>query len=130
MRAGDGRVVPNFINQALKNEDITVYGDGSQTRSFCYVSDLIDGIYRLMMVDFNEPVNIGNPAEISILEFAKEVIRITDSSSNIVFKDLPVDDPKMRRPDISRAKVVLEWEPKVELREGLKRTVAYFKNLA
>jgi len=130
MRAGDGRVVPNFINQALKNEDITVYGDGSQTRSFCYVSDLIDGIYRLMMVDFNEPVNIGNPAEISILEFAKEVIRITDSSSNIVFKDLPVDDPKMRRPDISRAKVVLEWEPKVELREGLKRTVAYFKNLS
>ena len=130
MRACDGRVVPNFIDQALKNEDITVYGDGSQTRSFCYVSDLIDGIYRLMMVDFNEPVNIGNPAEISILEFAKEVIRITDSSSNIVFKDLPVDDPKMRRPDISRAKVVLEWEPKVELREGLKRTVAYFKNLA
>lgn len=130
MRAGDGRVVPNFINQALKNEDITVYGDGSQTRSFCYVSDLIKGIYRLMIADFNEPVNIGNPVEMPILEFAKAVIRITGSSSKIIFKDLPVDDPKVRRPDISRAKVVLEWEPKVNLEEGLKETIRYFRQLS
>ena len=128
MRVGDGRVVPNFINQALKGEDITVYGDGSQTRSFCYVSDLIDGIYRLMMSDFVEPVNIGNPNEMSVLEFADKVIEIIGSESRIVFEELPVDDPKVRRPDISRAKEVLGWEPKVGLDEGLKRTVEYFRD--
>jgi dTDP-glucose 4,6-dehydratase len=127
MRAGDGRVVPNFINQALCGEDITVYGDGSQTRSFCYVSDLINGIYRLMMSDCAEPVNIGNPDEMSVLEFAKRVIEVTGSGSRIVFKELPVDDPKVRRPDIERAKDVLEWEPKVGLVEGLERTVDFFK---
>jgi dTDP-glucose 4,6-dehydratase len=126
MRAGDGRVVPNFINQALKGNDITVYGDGSQTRSFCYVSDLIDGLYRLMMSDFVEPVNIGNPDEMSVLEFAEMVIKITTSSSKIVFKELPVDDPKVRRPDISRAKEVLGWEPVVNLHEGLEYTIKYF----
>ncbi|TFH41489.1 MAG: SDR family oxidoreductase, partial [ANME-2 cluster archaeon] len=120
MRANDGRVVPNFINQALKGEDITVYGDGNQTRSFCYVPDLIDGIYRLMMSDFVEPVNIGNPEEMSVLEFAERVIEIIGSDSRIVFQDLPVDDPKVRRPDISRAKEVLGWEPKVGLGDGLK----------
>ena len=127
MRAGDGRVVPNFINQALKGEDITVYGDGSQTRSFCYVSDLIDGIYRLMMSDFVDPVNIGNMDEMSVLGFAERVIEITGSNSMIIFKDLPVDDPKVRRPDISRAKDVLGWEPEVELGDGLEITVKYFK---
>ncbi|WP_342305935.1 UDP-glucuronic acid decarboxylase family protein [Methanolobus sp. ZRKC5] len=126
MRANDGRVVPNFINQALKGEDITVYGDGSQTRSFCYVSDLIEGIYRLMMSDFNEPVNIGNPSEMSILDFAKSVIEITESHSEIIFESLPVDDPKVRRPDITQAKKVLEWEPKVDLINGLSKTVQYF----
>ncbi len=130
MRAGDGRVVPNFINQALKGEDITVYGDGSQTRSFCYVSDLIDGIYRLMMSDFVEPVNVGNPDEMSVLEFAERVIEIIGSDSRVVFEDLPVDDPKVRRPDISRAKGVLGWEPKVGLNEGLKKTVEYFENVS
>ena len=130
MRAGDGRVVPNFINQALKGEDITVYGDGNQTRSFCYVSDLIDGIYRLMMSDFVEPVNVGNPDEMSVLEFAEKVIEITGSNSRIIFEDLPLDDPKVRRPDISRAKDVLGWELKVGLDEGLEKTVEYFKNVA
>ena len=130
MRAGDGRVVPNFINQALKGEDITVYGDGNQTRSFCYVSDLIDGIYRLMMSDFVEPVNVGNPDEMSVLEFAEKVIEITGSDSRIIFEDLPLDDPKVRRPDISRAKDVLGWELKVGLDEGLEKTVEYFKNVA
>ena len=129
MRAGDGRVVPNFINQALKGEDITVYGDGKQTRSFCYVSDLIDGIYRLMMSDFVEPVNIGNPDEMSVLEFADKVIEIIGSDSKVIFEELPVDDPKVRRPDISRAKEVLGWEPKVGLGDGLERTVEYFKNI-
>ncbi|TFH44596.1 MAG: SDR family oxidoreductase, partial [ANME-2 cluster archaeon] len=122
MRVEDGRVVPNFINQALKGEDITVYGDGRQTRSFCYVSDLIEGIYRLMMSDFMEPVNIGNPEEMTVLEFAKKVIKITNSVSEIVFEDLPVDDPKVRRPDISRAMDVLGWGPKVGLGDGLGRT--------
>ena len=128
MRADDGRVVPNFINQALNGEDITVYGDGKQTRSFCYVSDLIDGIYRLMMSDFVEPVNIGNPEEMSVLEFAERVIEITGRDSKIVFKGLPVDDPKVRRPDIERAKEVLGWEPEVGLEEGLRVTVKYFGN--
>jgi len=127
MRAGDGRVVPNFINQALKSEDITVYGDGAQTLSFCYVSDLIDGIYRLVMSDFVEPVNIGNPDEMSVLGFAQRVIEIIGSDSRIVFEELPVDDPKVRRPDISRAKEVLGWKPEVGLVEGLERTVGYFE---
>ena len=127
MRAGDGRVVPNFINQALRREDITVYGDGLQTRSFCYVSNLIDGIYRLMMSDFVEPVNIGNPDEMSVLEFAERVIEITGSDSLVVFEELPVDDPKVRRPDIGRAKEVLGWEPVVGLGEGLMETVGYFR---
>ncbi len=126
MRANDGRVVPNFINQALKDEDLTVYGDGSQTRSFCYVSDLIDGIYKLMMTDFTEPINLGNPVEMSVLEFAEKVLEITGSDSKITFKGLPVDDPKVRRPDISRAKEVLGWEPRVKLGEGLSRTIDYF----
>lgn len=126
MRAGDGRVVPNFINQALKNEDITVYGDGSQTRSFCYVSDLIEGLYRLMMSDYVEPVNLGNPGEMSVLEFAEMIIRIIGSDSRIVFKDLPVDDPKVRRPDIGKAKEILGWEPVVDLREGLEHTIKSF----
>ncbi len=128
MRLNDGRVVPNFIGQALRGEDLTVYGDGSQTRSFCYVSDEVDGIYRLMMSDYTNPVNIGNPDEISVLEFAKIVLDITGSRSQIVFKELPVDDPKLRRPDISRAKKVLGWEPKVGLKSGLKYTIKYFKN--
>lgn len=127
MRADDGRVVPNFINQALRGEDITIYGDGLQTRSFCYVSDLIDGIYRLMMSDFTEPVNIGNPTEMTILEFANAVLDATGSKSRLTFKNLPVDDPKVRRPDNSRAKEILEWEPKVGLEEGLVDTVRYFK---
>jgi dTDP-glucose 4,6-dehydratase len=127
MRAGDGRVVPNFINQALRGEDITVYGDGKQTRSFCYVSDLVDGIYRLMMSDYAEPVNIGNPDEMSVLEFAKRVIEVTGSDSMVVFEELPVDDPKVRRPDISRAKEVLGWEPVVGLGDGLRETVGYFR---
>jgi dTDP-glucose 4,6-dehydratase len=121
-------VVPNFINQALKGEDITVYGDGSQTRSFCYVSDLIEGIYRLMMSDYTDPVNIGNQAEMSVLEFAKVIIEITGSESKIIYETLPVDDPKVRRPDISKAKELLGWEPKVELREGLRQTIEYFKD--
>ena len=128
MRVNDGRVVQNFIMQALSGEDITVYGDGSQTRSFCYVSDLIEGIYRLMMSDFTDPVNIGNPAEMSVLEFAKVIIEITGSKSKIVYENLPVDDPKVRRPDISKAKELLGWEPKVELREGLSKTIEYFND--
>ena len=129
MRAGDGRVVPNFINQALKNEDITVYGDGSQTRSFCYVSDLIRGIYKLMMSDFCEPVNIGNPSEMSIQDFAEIVIKITNSDSQIIYEDLPIDDPKVRRPDISRAKEALDWQPEVDLVDGLSETIHYFKQV-
>lgn len=127
MRKRDGRVVPNFINQALKDEPLTVYGDGSQTRSFCYVSDLIDGIYRLMHTSEHEPVNIGNPAEMTILQFAETIIRLTNSRSQIVFKELPLDDPKVRRPDIAKARDLLKWEPKVSLEEGLKETIHYFR---
>lgn len=126
MRANDGRVVPNFISQALNGEDITVYGNGSQTRSFCYVSDLVEGIYRLMMSNCTDPVNIGNPAEMSVLDFAKVIIEMTGSKSKIIFEDLPIDDPKVRRPDITKAKKLLGWEPKVELREGLRQTIEYF----
>jgi dTDP-glucose 4,6-dehydratase len=126
MRIDDGRVVPNFIRQALRGEDLAVYGDGKQTRSFCYVSDEVEGIYRLMMSDYDLPVNIGNPDEHTILEFAEKVLKIIESDSHIVFKELPVDDPKVRRPDISRAKDVLGWEPVVGLEEGIKDTVSYF----
>jgi len=126
MRLNDGRVVPAFISQALKNKPITVFGDGRQTRSFCYVSDLIEGIYRLMMSDHTEPVNIGNPREMTMLEFAREIIQATGSRSKIVFKPLPQDDPKQRRPDITRARTWLKWEPQVPLAEGLKKTIAYF----
>ena len=127
MRQHDGRVVPNFIDQALKNEPLTIYGDGSQTRSFCYVSDLVEGLLRLMESDLNEPVNLGNPSEFSILDFAKIVKEITGCASEVVYKELPVNDPKVRRPDISKAKKLLGWEPKVDVKEGLKRTIAWYK---
>ncbi|MGC8886739.1 MAG: UDP-glucuronic acid decarboxylase family protein [Verrucomicrobiia bacterium] len=127
MRMNDGRVVPSFISQALRNKPITIHGDGSQTRSFCYVSDLIKGIYRLMMSDETLPVNIGNPCEITVLDFAREIIRLTGSRSKIVFKPPFPDDPKQRRPDISKAKRILKWEPKVPLYEGLAKTIDFFK---
>ena len=127
MRLNDGRVVPAFVSQALKNKPITVFGKGTQTRSFCYCSDLIEGIYRLMMSEHREPVNIGNPHEMTMLEFAQEIIRATGSRSRIVHKPLPQDDPKQRRPDITRARKWLGWEPKVPLAEGLERTIRYFK---
>lgn len=129
MRLNDGRAVPNFIGQALRGEDITVYGDGSQTRSFCYVSDEIEGIFRLMMSDYPLPVNIGNPEELTILEFAKLILRMTGSRLKIVFKELPVDDPKQRRPDITKAQKLLDWEPKILLEQGLKETMKYFENI-
>lgn len=127
MRENDGRAIPNFINQALKNEPITVYGDGSQTRSFCYVSDLIDGIYKLLMSKEHDPVNIGNPNEMTLLKLARTIIKLTDSKSKIVHRPLPVDDPKVRRPDIKKAGSILKWQPKVELEKGLSATIAYFK---
>ena len=127
MRLDDGRALPTFMGQALRGEDITVFGDGSQTRSFCYVDDLVEGIFRLLMSDYAEPVNIGNPQEISILDFAKEVVELCGSKSSISFKDLPKDDPKVRKPDISLAKELLGWEPKVERTDGLKTTLDYFK---
>ncbi|MEK7789752.1 MAG: UDP-glucuronic acid decarboxylase family protein [Planctomycetota bacterium] len=129
MRIKDGRSLPNFMCQALSGEDITVFGNGSQTRSFCYVSDLVDGIYRLLLSDEHEPVNMGNPAEITILQLAKEMLALTGSKSKIVFKPLPVDDPKIRQPDISKAKRILGWEPSVSREEGLRKTLTYFKNL-
>ncbi len=129
MRINDGRVVPNFIGQALRGEDITVYGDGSQTRSFCYVSDEVEGIYRLMMSDYSLPVNIGNPEEHTILEFAEIILKMVGSGSKIVFKELPVDDPKQRRPDIGKARRLLGWEPKVGLQEGLRETIGYFNDI-
>ncbi|MGB2598962.1 MAG: UDP-glucuronic acid decarboxylase family protein [Candidatus Omnitrophota bacterium] len=127
MRHHDGRVVPNFIDQALKGEPLTVYGDGSQTRSFCYVSDLIDGFLKLMDSDINEPVNLGNPHEMSILDFARKIKEITGCKSEIVYEDLPVNDPKVRRPDIAKAKEKLGWEPKVGVDEGLKRSIEWFR---
>ncbi|MEZ5293410.1 MAG: UDP-glucuronic acid decarboxylase family protein [Vicinamibacterales bacterium] len=127
MRVKDGRAVPAFMSQALLNEDVTVFGDGSQTRSFCYVSDLVDGIIRLMESSVNEPVNIGNPAEMTIRQIAETIIEMTGSTSRIVYKPLPVDDPKVRRPDITRARTLLGWEPKVDLREGLTHTIDYFR---
>lgn len=127
MRLHDGRVVPAFIGQALTGKPLTVFGKGGQTRSFCYCSDLIEGIYRLMMSGGNEPVNIGNPAELTMLEFAREIIRATGSRSKIVFRALPEDDPKQRRPDIGRAKALLGWEPRVALAEGIEKTIEYFR---
>jgi dTDP-glucose 4,6-dehydratase len=129
MRLNDGRVIPAFMGQALRGEDITVFGDGSQTRSFCYVDDQIEGIYRLLMSDYSDPVNIGNPNEISILDFAKEIVRLTGSDQKIVFKPLPQDDPMQRQPDITLAKEVLGWSPRVARAEGMERTYAYFKGL-
>ncbi|MDA0882082.1 MAG: SDR family oxidoreductase [Bacteroidetes bacterium] len=129
MRLNDGRVLPAFIGQALRGEDLTVFGDGSQTRSFCYVDDLVEGIFRLLMSDHAEPVNLGNPSEITIGEFAEEIIKLTGTSQKVIYKDLPVDDPKQRRPDISKAKAILGWEPKVDRAEGLKITYEYFKSL-
>lgn len=128
MRLNDGRVVPAFISQALKNKPLTVFGQGRQTRSFCYVSDLIEGIYRLMMSSCDFPVNIGNPTEMTMLQFAKEIVGATGSRSKITFRPLPQDDPKQRRPDISRARKYLDWEPKVLLSDGLIKTIEYFRN--
>jgi len=129
MRLNDGRALPAFIGQALRGEDLTVFGDGSQTRSFCYVDDLIEGIYRLLMSDCVQPVNVGNPDEISLKDFAEEIIKLTGTTQKIVYKPLPVDDPKQRQPDITRAKAILGWEPKVSRAEGLKITYDYFRNL-
>jgi dTDP-glucose 4,6-dehydratase len=129
MRLNDGRALPAFIGQALRGEDLTVFGDGSQTRSFCYVDDLVEGIYRLLLSDYAYPVNIGNPVEISLLDFAKEIISLTGTDQQIVFKPLPVDDPKQRKPDITKAKNILGWEPKVDRAEGLRLTYEYFRQL-
>lgn len=129
MRLNDGRVLPAFIGQALRGEDLTVFGDGSQTRSFCYVDDLVEGIYRLLMSDYHQPVNIGNPDEITIMQFAEEIIKLTGTKQKIIQKELPVNDPKQRQPDITKAKTILKWEPKVSRSEGLKITYDYFKSL-
>jgi dTDP-glucose 4,6-dehydratase len=132
MRLSDGRAVPNFIAQALRGEPLTVYGDGNQTRSFCYVSDLVEGVYRLLLSDYSEPVNIGNPSEMNILDFAQRIIDLTGSSSEITFvhpADVRIeDDPKVRQPDISRARQILGWEPKVSVDEGLRRTINWFQD--
>ena len=130
MRLNDGRVIPAFMGQALRGEDLTVFGDGLQTRSFCYIDDQIEGICRLLFSDYSYPVNIGNPHEISILDFAKEIIKLTNTDQKIVFKDLPVDDPMQRQPDITLAKKLLNWEPKVDRKEGMKLTYNYFKALS
>jgi dTDP-glucose 4,6-dehydratase len=127
MRLNDGRVLPAFMGQALTGQDLTVFGDGSQTRSFCYASDLVEGICRLAFSNEHDPVNIGNPSEMTILQFAEEVLRVTGAKSRIIFKELPVDDPKVRQPDITRARKILGWEPKVGLRDGLELTLAYFR---
>jgi dTDP-glucose 4,6-dehydratase len=129
MRLNDGRALPAFIGQALRGEDLTVFGDGSQTRSFCYVDDLIDGIYKLLLSDYIMPVNIGNPNEISLKDFAEEILALTGNKVKIIYKPLPVDDPKQRQPDITKAKSILGWEPKVSRKEGLKITYDYFKSL-
>jgi Nucleoside-diphosphate-sugar epimerases len=127
MRIDDGRALPTFMSQALRGDPLTVYGDGSQTRAFCYVDDLVDGIYRLLLSDEVQPVNIGNPDEITIKEFAEEIIEITDTESSVTYQELPEDDPQVRQPDISRAKEVLDWTPDVGREEGLRRTLDYFK---
>lgn len=129
MRLNDGRALPAFIGQALRGEDLTVFGDGSQTRSFCYVDDLVDGIYRLLMSDYHYPVNIGNPDEISLKEFAEEIVMLTGTKQKIVYKPLPVDDPKQRKPDITKAGEILGWSPKVNRKDGLRITYEYFKSL-
>jgi dTDP-glucose 4,6-dehydratase len=129
MRLNDGRVLPAFIGQALRGEDLTIFGDGSQTRSFCYVDDLVEGIYRLLLSDHAQPVNIGNPDEITIADFAKEIIALTGTKQKVVFKPLPQDDPKIRQPDITKAKKILGWEPKVNRKEGIKKTYEYFLTL-
>lgn len=129
MRLNDGRVLPAFIGQALRGEDLTVFGDGSQTRSFCYVDDLVEGIYRLLLSDYAMPMNIGNPDEISIGDFAEEIIKLTGTKQKVIYKDLPVDDPTQRQPNIDKAKSILGWEPKVDRAEGLKITYEYFKSL-
>lgn len=126
MRLNDGRALPAFISQALRDEDLTVFGDGSQTRSFCYISDMVEGLYKLLMSDEHDPVNIGNPSEITVLQLAREIIELTSTRGKVVFKPLPQDDPKVRRPDISKAQRVLGWEPRVDRQEGLKETVKYF----
>jgi len=130
MRLNDGRALPAFIGQALRGEDLTVFGDGSQTRSFCYVDDLVEGIYRLLMSDYAMPVNIGNPNEISLKDFAEEILKLTGASVKIIYQPLPVDDPKQRQPDITKAKNILGWQPKISRQEGLKKTYEYFKSLA
>lgn len=130
MRLNDGRVLPAFIGQALRGEDLTIFGDGSQTRSFCYVDDLVEGIVRLLNSDYALPVNIGNPDEITISQFAEEIIKLTGTKQKVIYKDLPVDDPKQRQPNISKAREILNWEPKIDREEGLKRTYAYFKKLS
>ena len=130
MRLNDGRVIPAFMGQALRGEDLTVFGDGLQTRSFCYIDDQIEGLYRLLLSDYVYPVNIGNPAEMTILEFSEEIIKLTGSKNKIIFKELPEDDPMQRRPDISLAKKILDWEPKVSREEGMRKTFEYFKGLS
>lgn len=130
MRLNDGRVLPAFIGQALRGEDLTIFGDGSQTRSFCYVDDLVEGIYRLLLSDYPYPVNIGNPSEITIRDFAEEIIRLTGTSQKVVYKPLPKDDPKQRQPDITKAREILGWEPQIERAEGLRKTYEYFKGLS
>ncbi|NNK80516.1 MAG: NAD-dependent epimerase/dehydratase family protein, partial [Flavobacteriales bacterium] len=130
MRLNDGRVLPAFIGQALRGEDLTVFGDGSQTRSFCYVDDLVEGIVRLLESDYIEPMNLGNPDEISILDFAEEIVQLTGTQQKVTFKELPTDDPKQRQPDISKAKSVLDWSPRVKRNEGLRITYDYFKSLS
>jgi dTDP-glucose 4,6-dehydratase len=130
MRLNDGRVLPAFIGQALRGEDLTMFGDGSQTRSFCYVADLVEGIYRLLLSDYTQPMNIGNPAEITIKEFGEEIIKLTGTSQKLISLPLPVDDPKQRKPDITKAQMILGWEPKVSRQEGLKITLEYFKSLS
>jgi dTDP-glucose 4,6-dehydratase len=127
MRVNDGRAVPAFISQALRGEDVTIFGDGSQTRSFTYITDLVDGIIRLMLSDLNDPVNLGNPTETTIEEIARTIVRMTGSSSQLVYRELPVDDPKVRQPDITRARTLLGWEPKVDLEQGLTKTIEYFR---
>ena len=130
MRLNDGRVLPAFIGQALRGEDLTIFGDGSQTRSFCYVDDLVEGIVRLLLSDYVYPINVGNPSEITISQFAEEIIQLTGTKQSIIYKDLPVDDPKQRQPDISKAREILKWEPKINRAEGLKLTYEYFKGLS
>jgi dTDP-glucose 4,6-dehydratase len=129
MRINDGRVVPAFISQALRNEPLTVFGDGSQTRSFCYVSDLIEGIYRLLMSNESQPTNIGNPAEMTVKQFAEVIQKLTGTSAPIEYRPLPEDDPKVRKPDITKARALLDWEPRVPLEEGIGRTIEYFRSV-